>query len=362
MFDFAYPVNLALLGSLIILALLFWWAQASKKSKLRRFGNPETLTRLMPDASVYKPRIKIVLELIALAAIVIMLARPRYGERQSKQSRINGIEVVIAFDLSNSMLASSTDDPEGVNRLNRARLLLEKLLDRLDNDKVGLVIFAGEAKTQMPLTTDHYTAKMYLNDLSPALIPYQGTSITDAINLSINSFSEDDKTGKAIILITDAEDHEGDAVDAAKAAVAQGIQVDVIGVGTQKGSAIPLPGGELMKDNEGKTVITTFDEASAQKIAKAGKGVYVNGASSKALDTLTESLDNLDKGDFSRTEYSTSAEQFPTFAWLALIMLVIDVFVLDRKIGWLKNINFFTKSDKGGKPKNEVTDTKDKSK
>lgn len=362
MFDFAYPINLVLLGSLIIIALLFWWAQASKKSKLRRFGNPALLARLMPDASVYKPRIKIVLELIALAAIVIMLARPRYGDRQSKQSRVNGIEVVIAFDLSNSMLASSTDDPEGVNRLDRARLLLEKLLDRLSNDKVGLVIFAGEAKTQMPLTTDHYTAKMYLNELTPALLSYQGTSITDAINLSVNSFSEDDKAGKAIILITDAEDHEGDAVEAAKAAVSKGIQVDVIGVGTAKGAAIPMPGGDLMKDNEGNTVITAFDEASAQKIAKAGKGVYVNGASSKALDKLTKSLDNLDKGEFSRTEFSTSAEQFPTFAWLALVMLVIDVFVLDRKIGWLKNINFFSKSDKAPKAKSDSTGNPSQSK
>lgn len=357
MFDFAYPINLAWLGSLIIVAILFWWAQASKKSKLMRFGNPSVLASLMPDASIYKPRIKIVLEIIALAAIVIMLARPRYGERQSKQSRINGIEVVIAFDLSNSMLASSTDDPEGVNRLDRARLLLEKLLDRLNNDKVGLVIFAGEAKTQMPLTTDHYTAKMYLNELTPALIPFQGTSITDAINLSVNSFSEDDKTGKAIILITDAEDHEGGAVEAAKAAVEKGIQVDVIGVGTQKGSAIPLSSGDLLKDNQGNTVITSFDEASAQRIAKAGKGVYVNGASSKALEALSESLDNLDKGEFSRTEYSTSAEQFPTFAWLALVMLVIDVFVLDRKIGWLKNINFFTKTDKTAKSKSEKPDS-----
>lgn len=352
MFDFAYPAHFALLGSLLIVAGLFWWAMASKKSKLKRFGHLNVLSPLMPDASKYKPRIKIVLELIALAAIVFVLARPRFGEMKPKQSRVNGIEIVIAFDLSNSMLASSTDDPKGVSRLDRARLLLEKLLTRLDNDKVGLVIFAGEAKTQMPLTPDHYTAKMYLNELSPSIMTMQGTSITDAINLSVNSFSPDDKVGKAIILITDAEDHEGDAVEAAKDAVKNGIQVDVIGVGSPNGGTIPIDTehGEFLRDNEGNVVVTKIDEEAAKKIAKAGKGVYVNGASPKALDELVDALDNLDKSEFSRVEYSTSAEQFPTFTWIAIILLIIDIFVLDRKIGWLKNINFFTKDKtKSGK-------------
>lgn len=342
--DFAYPTYLILLVSAVIIALLYWLAQMARKRKLKRFGHLDVLRSLMPDASKYKSRIKIVLEVLALIAIVIMLARPRYGEKQTRQSRVNGIEIMIAFDLSNSMLASATDDPNGVNRLDRARLLLEKLLDKLGNDKVGIVIFAGEAKTQMPLTPDHYSAKMYLSELNPQMMINQGTSITDAINLSANSFSPDDKVGKAIILITDAEDHEGDAVEAAKEAVKQGIQVDVIGVGSPKGSTIPLDrAGNYLKDKEGNVVITKIDENAAQKIAKAGKGVYVNGSSSKALETLIQSLDNLDKNEFDRVEYKSSAEQFPTFAWLALILLVIDIFVLDRKIGWLKNINFFTK-------------------
>lgn len=345
--DFAYPSHLLLFAAAILIGALFAFARLSRKRKLKRYGRADVISALMPDASRYKPRIKIVLELLAVIAIVIVLARPRYGDKESRQSRVNGIEIMIAFDLSNSMLASATDDPNGVSRMDRARLLLEKLLSKLDNDKVGLVVFAGEAKTQMPLTPDHYTAKLYLNELSPEMMQMQGTSITDAINLSANSFTPDDKIGKAIILITDAEDHEGDAIKAAKEAVERGIQVDVIGVGSTKGAMIPLDDeGSFLKDNDGNVVMTKIDENAARKIAKAGKGVYVNGSSSKAFETLMQSLDNLDKGEFDRVGYKTSAEQFPTFAWIALILLVADVFVLDRKIGWLKKINFFTKEDK----------------
>lgn len=346
--DFAFPSHLIFLVSLVVVAGLFWLAEAARKRKLQRFGQLDIIRALMPDASKYKPRIKIVLELLALAALVIVLARPRYGEKETRQSRVNGIEVMIAFDLSNSMLASSTDDDKGVSRLNRAKLLLEKLLNELTNDKVGMVVFAGEAKTQMPLTPDHYTAKLYINELSPELVQMQGTSITDAINLSANSFSADDKVGKAIILITDAEDHEGDAIQAAKEAAEKGIQVNVIGVGSSKGNTIPLDshGHNLLKDYNGEVVVTKIDENAARKIAEAGKGVYVNGASSKALETLVKSLDNLDKGDFSRISYKNSAEQFPVFAWIALILIVIDLFVLERKISWLKNINFFSKDAK----------------
>lgn len=344
MFDFAYPTHLYILGTLLVFVLLFWLAQLSRRRKLKRFGNIEVITSLMPDASIYKPRIKIVLELIALAAIILVLSRPRYGEKESKQSRTSGIEIMIAFDVSNSMLASSNDDPGGISRLDRARLILEKLVDRLENDKVGLIVFAGEAKTQMPLTTDYYSAKMYLADLSPKLVAFQGTSITDALNMSVNSFSPDENVHKAIILITDAENHEGDAVETAKLAAEKGIQIDVIGVGSAKGAPIPYGAdGEYLQDYSGQTVITSIDEAAAKSIAMAGNGVYVNGASSSALDTLVKQLDTLEKSEFKRVEYMASAEQFPTFAWIAIIFLIIDIFVLDRKIGWLKDINIFSK-------------------
>lgn len=344
MIDFAYPHLLYLLFAALAVGLMYWWALISRRRMLRKFGNPSILAPLMPDASKYMSHIKIALQIAALVAVVLVLARPRYGEKLPRQSRIDGIEIMIAFDVSNSMLASANDKPDGISRLNRARLLLEKLVDKLENDKVGLVVFAGEAKTQMPLTTDYYTAKMYLGDLEPGLAPLQGTSITDAINMSANAFSKNDSVQKAIILITDAENHEGDAIDAAKQAAQRGIQIDVVGVGTSKGVPIPLGGGDYLRDSDGQVVLTSFDDAQAKEIAKVGNGCYVNGSSAKALDTLTETLNSLDTTEFKTVKYKTSAEQFPTFAFLALLLLVIDVFVLDRKVSWLKGVNFFTKN------------------
>lgn len=337
MFDFAYPQYLYLLILVPVFIGIFMVARAKRRAKLRRFGRPDVVAQMMPDASKYTPTIKFTLAMIALVAVVIMLARPRAGAKEQTETAA-GIEVMIAFDVSNSMLASSTDRPDGVSRLDRARLLLEKLIDRLDNDKVGLVIFAGTSKMQMPLTSDFYTAKMYLNDLTPELISYQGTDIANAIKMAMNGFSPAEDMHKAIILITDAEDHEGAAIDAAKLAAENGIQLDVIGLGTPQGTL--LPG---FKTAEGTPVITKLNEDLAQQIARAGDGIYVNGASSSALGDLSEQLDKLQKSEFAAVTYSAGAEQFPTFAFLAFVFLIIDVFIVNRKISWLKGINFFTK-------------------
>ena len=347
MFDFANPHLLYLLLTCVAVAGLYALARAARRRKLRRFGRPEVVEALMPEASRYKPAIKIVLEVLALAALVIVLARPRAGQKE-QEARVDGIEVMIAFDVSNSMLASSSDDPAGISRLDRSRLVLEKLIDRLHNDKVGLVIFAGDAKTQLPLTTDFYSAKMYLNELQPGMIANQGTDISMAIDMAMNGFSADEDTRKAIILITDSEDHEGEAIEAAKLAKENGIQVNVVGVGSAKGAPIPMPGrsGDYLREMQGNVVTTTINEELGKQLAEAAGGVYVNAAASSALEDLENKLDSLEKSEFNRISYTAGAEQFPTFAWLALILLVIDVLVLERKIGWLTHINFFTKTDK----------------
>lgn len=340
MFDFANPTYLYLLASVPVAVLLFMAARASRRAKLRRFGRPESISHLMPDTSRYTPAVKLTLQMIALAALVVVLGRPRAGAKEQQETSA-GIEVMIAFDVSNSMLASSTDRPDGVSRLDRARLLLEKLVDRLDNDKVGLVVFAGQSKMQLPLTSDFYTAKMYLDELSPSQIAYQGTSISSAIKMAMNGFSPAEDMHKAIILITDAEDHEGEAIETAKLAAENDIQIDVIGLGTPNGNV--LPG---FADNEGRPVVTRLNEELAQKIAEAGDGIYVNGASPSALSDLSSQLDKLQKSEFRSVTYKAGAEQFPTFAAVALIFLLIDIFVVDRKISWLRGINFFTKEDK----------------
>ncbi len=339
MFDFANPTYLYLLTLVPVVVLLFMAARASRRAKLRRFGRLSSIEHLMPDTSRYTPGVKLTLQMIALAALVVVLARPRAGAKEQQETTA-GIEVMIAFDVSNSMLASSTDRPDGVIRLDRARLLLEKLIDRLDNDKVGLVIFAGNSKMQLPLTSDFYTAKMYLNDLTPDQMAFQGTSISSAIKMAMNGFSPAEDMHKAIILITDAEDHEGEAIETARLAAENDIQIDVIGLGTPEGAL--LPG---FNDAEGRPVITRLNESLAQEIAQAGNGIYVNGASPNALSELSDQLDKLQKSEFRSITYKAGAEQFPTFAAIALIFLLIDVFVVNRKISWLRGINFFTKEE-----------------
>ena len=347
MLDFANPYLLLILLAVPLIWGLYKLAKLARRRKLRRLGNPKLLATLMPEASRYKPGIKITLQLLALAAIVFILARPRYGEKEDTKS-VNGIEAVICFDLSNSMLAQSTDDPHSASRLKRAKLLLEKLTDRLDNDRVGLVVYANEALVKLPLTTDFYTAKLTLNDLEPSMIKNQGTNIAAALEKAKRTFSKNKDVHKAIILITDAEDHEGKAIEAAQDAAKMGIQVDVIGVGTSRGGRIPLGNGQYLRDKNDEEVVTKVDEKAAAEIAKAGDGIYVNGADRDALDKLSAQLDKLSKSELRTVNYKISAEQFPLFAWIALLLLLADIFVLPRKSPWLKDINFF--SNKGKKP------------
>jgi len=342
--SFAYPHLLYLLFLLPAIFGLWCWSRLSRNAKLRRYGHPENLERLMPEYSKYMPAVKITLELLAMAALIIAVARPRAGEKEEVENT-SGIEVMIAFDVSRSMLASSTDDPNGVSRLQRAKYLLNRLIDKLDNDKVGLIVFAGEAYTQLPITTDFLSARMYLDEINTEMVPTQGTAIGTAINMAINSFSSDTDISKAIIVITDGENHEGDAMEMADYAKSLGIEVDVIGVGSLKGAPIPIDArkGEFLKDASGAPVTTFLNETMAKEIASAGNGIYINGSGNKAVDTLVEQLDRIKKSDLQHISYKASAEQFPVFVWIALILLVIDVCVLPRKIGWLKKITFFSK-------------------
>ena len=246
------------------------------------------------------------------------------------------------------MLASATDDPNGVSRLQRAKYILNRLIDKLDNDKVGLIVFAGEAYTQLPITTDFLSARMYLDEISTEMVATQGTAIGTAINMSINSFSTDDEVNKAIIVITDGENHEGDALEMAKYAESLGIEVDVIGVGSLKGAPIPLNGsrGEFLHDASGAPVTTYLNENMAKEIAQAGGGEYINGSGNKAVDQLVDRLDKIKKSDLKHISYKASAEQFPVFVWIALLLLAIDVCVFPGKIGWLKQFTFFSKEQK----------------
>lgn len=345
MLSFAYPEFFYLLLLVPVIVALYIFARSSRVRNLKRFGRIDVLSALMPDVSKYKPGIKLVLQLIAVVLIVIVLARPRAGAVE-KTVQVRGIEVMVALDVSNSMNASSNDDPKSVSRLQRAKLLLGRLIDTFGEDKVGLIVFAGNAYTQLPITADFTSAKMFINSISTDMVSAQGTAIGSAIKLAMNSFSGNENSQKAIIIITDGENFEDDAVAAAKNAADSGIQVNVVGVGSAKGSPIPAGNGTWMKDMQGNVVTTYLNEETAQQIAKAGGGVYVNGTAGDAVSRVSKELDKLAKSDLQKVVYSQNSEQFPIFAWLALVFLVGDLFVLERKNSWLRKINFFTKENK----------------
>ncbi len=350
MINFANPHLLYLLLIIPVIALLYVWARVSRKLKLKKFGRLDVIERLMPDASRYMPGIKIIIELTAAAFIILAIARP-YVEKTDfsggDEETASGIEVMICFDVSNSMLASSNDDPSGISRLQRSKFILEKLVDKMHNDKVGLIVFAGDAYTQLPITSDYISAKMFINNLNTDMVPTQGTAIGSAIDMAINSFTPDSEFQKAIVLITDGENFEDNAVEEAKRAADAGIQVDVIGVGSGKPMPIPVNGArnEYMRTNTGEEVRTALNEQMAAEIAKAGNGIYIPGSASSAVGELTDQLDKLSKTEYRRTSVpSPASELFPIAIIVALCLLLIDLLLPYSKISWLRNINFFSKN------------------
>ncbi|MDE6537692.1 MAG: VWA domain-containing protein [Muribaculaceae bacterium] len=347
MFSFAYPSYLLLLLLVPVFGLLYVWARYIRNKHLKRFGKKNIISSLMPDVSPYKPPVKLTLELAALALIILCFARPWGGIKDQKTEK-EGIEVVIAVDASNSMLASATASNDGPERMRTAKLMLEKLINRFDNDRVGLIVYAGSAYTLIPVTNDYVSAKMFLSSIDPSQITEQGTNITEAIEMAASSFSEDKNIGKAVVLITDAEelDDKESVMEAAKNAAKGGIQVDVIGVGAPVGVTIPQGGAVMIDPETGEPVHTALNEDLAAEIAKEGKGIYVNAANKDALNELDKQLDTLKKAKFESSTYALHDELFPIFAWLALALLCIDIFVLDSKISWLDKFTFFKKEEK----------------
>lgn len=344
MFQFANSniLYLLILG-ISILTLLYCLYRIWRKQKLNKFGQLRYVQNLMPEYSKYKHGIKYTLELIIISLMIVMLARPLAGEKEEVESSTAGIEVVIVLDVSNSMLGFSNNGTVGISRLQRAKHILEKLVEKLENDKVGLIVFAGEAYTQLPLTSDYLATKMYLQEISPNMVPKQGTAIGAALNMATNSFSGEKDVDKAIILLTDAENFEDDAIEMAKVAKDNGIQINVIGLGTPQGSPIPLGNGMYLKDNNGNPVTTKLNENIAKEIASAGGGIYINGNNSSVVSNIIEKLDSLSKTKSDNFKYNANAEQFPVFAWIILLLLLIDVIILERKILWLDKIKFFSK-------------------
>ena len=340
MFRFEDPIYLYLLVLIPILALIRFVSYRNQKKRLRKFGEPALLKALMPDVSRFRPSVKFWILEGALALLIIMLARPQMGTKISHEQCV-GIETIICMDISNSMLAEDIIP----SRLDRSKMMVENLVDHFTNDKIGLIVFAGDAFVQLPITSDYVSAKMFLSSIDPSMMATQGTDIARAIEMASHSFTQEEGIGKAIIVITDGEDHEGGALQAAEAAKDNGMRVYVLGVGSTKGAPIPIPGtNDFMKDNTGNTVMSALNEEMCKQVAQAGGGAYIHVENnSAAQEQLDNELDKLSKKETSSTVYSEFDEQFQAFGVLTLLLLVLEICILDRKNPLLKNISLFGK-------------------
>lgn len=338
MFRFADPDYLYLLILLPLVAVLYFYANYRRKKRIRQYGDPELLKELMPEVSIYRPSVKFWILWVSLGLAVLMLARLQFGTKLEKVKR-SGIETIIALDISNSMLAEDVVP----SRLEKAKSLISRLVSGFKDDKVGLIVFAGDAFTQLPITNDYISAKMFLESTSPSLISSQGTNIGEAIRLSMKSFTPQEKVGRAIVIITDGENHEGGALEAAKEAASKGVKVFVLGIGSPEGAPIPFEGtNDYRKDNEGNVIVTRLNEQMCREVAQAGNGVYIRvDNSSSAQSLLQKEVDKLTKSDLESTVYSDYNEQFPVIAWIIIVLLILEILILDKKNPLFRNIRLF---------------------
>ena len=340
MFRFESPIYLYLLVLIPLLALIRYLSYRNQKKRLRKFGEPSLLKALMPDVSRFRPSVKFWILQGALALLIVMLARPQMGTKINHEKRV-GIETIIAMDISNSMRAEDIVP----SRLDRSKMMVENLVDHFTNDKIGLIVFAGDAFVQLPITSDYVSAKMFLSSIDPSMMASQGTDIARAIEMASHSFTQEEGIGKAIIVITDGEDHEGGAVEAAEAAKKNGMRVYVLGVGSTQGAPIPVPGtGNYMQDNTGNTVMSALNEDMCKQVAQAGGGAYIHVENnSAAQEQLDNELDKLAKKETSTAVYSEFDEQFQAFGVLALLLLILEICIFDRRNPLLKHVSLFGK-------------------
>jgi Ca-activated chloride channel family protein len=341
MFRFGHSEFLYLLAGIPVLIIIYIIAYGLKKKSIRKFGNPEVVSQLMPDISGVRSHLKFVILTLALIIMIFAISGPQFGSKL-KEIKRKGIEIIIALDISNSMLAEDIKP----DRLERSKQAILRLLDQLENDRIGLIVFAGDAYTQVPITTDYDGTRMFLNNINTDIVSRQGTAIDKAIRLASNSFSPDAEANKAIIIISDGENHEGDAIQAAEQANEKGIKIYTIGMGSQGGAPIPVKGAyyqkEFLKDRQGNVVTSKLNSKMLSQIAVAGGGKYYHATSTNAgLNKLFNDLDKLDKVEIDTKVYSEYEEQFPVLVWMALALIVLNFLILERKNKWLKNIKIY---------------------
>ncbi len=336
---------LYLLFIIPILVVLFLFNLYWKRKKQREFGDLDLVKRLSPESSVFKPILKLVFMLLAMIGIIFGLVNPKIGTKMEKVKR-EGIDIVFAMDVSKSMLAEDV----APSRLEKSKQIVSQVINQLGNDRIGIVAYAGSAFPVLPITTDYSVAKMFLQSMNTDIVSSQGTSLVEAIKLSSTYFDDKSKTSKLLIMISDGEDHSDGADAAAAEANKLGIKIITIGVGTEKGSPIPLKVNGIVqsfkRDNNNEVVITKMNSESLKVIAKATKGGYVSGNNTKeVLEYIKNALNNIQKTEFESTQMADFQSQFQWFLGFAFLLLFLDIFFLERKTNWVKKLNLFNEKE-----------------
>jgi Ca-activated chloride channel homolog len=321
----------------VFIYFLFW-----RKKSLNRFGNRLVLLQLMPEYSNTKLVLKFILILFCFTFLVLAIAGPQTGSKLEEVKR-KGIDLMIVLDVSNSMLAEDIKP----DRLERAKQAVSRLIDKLEGDRIGIVVFAGKAFMQLPITTDYGAAKMFLSTISTNIIDVQGTVIADALEMAVATFGES-KSNKAIVVITDGEDHQGNVLEQTEAAVKKGIRVYTIGMGSPDGAPIPIYNGKIRtgykKDREGTTIISRLDETLLQRMASVGNGIYVRANNSETgLQKVFEEINKIEKTDIESKQFSDYENRFQYFLAVSLFFLILELFVFDKKNQWFSKFRPFEK-------------------
>ena len=332
---------LYLLFILPILVVIFLYNLYWKRKKQREFGDVELIKRLSPEKSPFKSTLKFVVLLLAFACLIMALVNPKIGTKTETVKR-EGIDIVFAVDVSKSMLAEDI----APNRLDKTKQIISQIMNELGSDRIGLVAYAGSAFPVLPLTTDYGVAKMFVQSMNPGMVSSKGTSLEEAIKISANYFDPKSKTSKLVILISDGEDHSEGAKATAEEANKAGLKILTIGVGTTKGGPIPLKRNGVVesfqRDRQNEVVVTKLNESSLQEIAKITKGKYNNGTNTKeVVDFVKNALENIEKTEFESTQFTVFNSQFQWFLGMGILLLMVDVFLLEKKTRWVKKMNLF---------------------
>ncbi len=341
MFQLENKIFLYALALIPVFVILQWMANRWRKKALEAYGDIAIIQQLFPDVSKSKRIWKFILFLLAFTLVIIGIVNPQNGTKLEEVKR-KGADLMICLDVSNSMKAEDLQP----NRLEKAKQSITKLIDKLEGDRIGIIVFGGEAYVQLPITTDYAAAKLFLESINTDMIPTQGTAIGAAINLAVESFGKDEGKNKAILVITDGENHEDDAIKAAEAAAEKGISINTIGMGSVDGAPIPIYKNDnregFRKDKDGNTIMTRLDEKTLQEIAVAGNGIFVRATNSDAgLNYVIDAIDKLEKKEFDSKMFSDYEDRFQWFIAAAFVLLLIETFLTERKSKIYEQLNLF---------------------